>query len=344
MQAQKEKDEEHDTQASEYEDGEEEQPFNEIDQLQNHGINGGDINKLKAAGLCTVVSCIMTTKKEMLNIRGITDAKVEKIFEAAQKIESLSFQSGMAVLERRKKIKKISTGSPSFDMLLQGGIESQSITEAFGEFRTGKTQLAHNLCVTAQLPRSQGGGQGKVLYIDTENTFRPERIMQIAKRYDLDADEVLNNIMVGRSFTVDSLHTLLMQAAGAMVEDQFSLLVIDSIMAPFRVDYEGRGQLSERQQVLGRFLSKVQKVSEQFNIAVFITNQVMADPGGAMSYAIDPKKPVGGHILAHASTTRLFLRKGKGEQRICKIFDSPSIGESECIFQLSDGGIIDPLD
>ena len=117
----------------------------------------------------------------------------------------MSFCSGLIVQERRKKIRKISTGSPSFDMLLQGGIESQSITEAFGEFRTGKTQLALTLCVTAQLPRSQGGGQGKVLYIDTENTFRPERIHQIAKRYDLDAEEVLDNIMVGRSFTVDSL-------------------------------------------------------------------------------------------------------------------------------------------
>lgn len=128
------------------------------------------------------------------------------------------------------------------------------------------------LCVTAQLPRSQGGGQGKVLYIDTENTFRPERIHQIAKRYDLDAEEVLDNIMVGRSFTVDSLQNLLMQAAGAMVEDQYSLLIIDSIMHPFRVDYHGRGELSERQQVMGRFLSKVQKISEQFNVAVFITN------------------------------------------------------------------------
>jgi meiotic recombination protein DMC1 len=169
------------------------------------------------------------------------------------------------------------------------------------------------LCVTGQLPRNQGGGQGKILFIDTENTFRPERIKQIAKRYDLDAEEVLNNIMVGRAFTVDSLYALLQQASGAMVEDSFSLLIIDSIMHPFRVDFSGRGELSERQQVLGRFLNKLQKISEQFNVAVFITNQVMADPGGAMSYAIDPKKPIGGHILAHASTTRLFLRKGKGE-------------------------------
>ena len=107
--------------------------------------------------------------------------------------------------------------------------------------------MCHTLCVTAQLPKSQGGGAGKVLYIDTENTFRPERIKQISKRFELDSDEVLNNIMVGRAFTVDSLNTLLMKAAAAMVEDSYSLLVIDSIMAPFRVDFSGRGELSERQ-------------------------------------------------------------------------------------------------
>lgn len=170
---------------------------------------------------------------------------------------------------------------------------------------------------------------------------RPERIKQIANKYGIEPDGVLNNIMVGRAFTVDGVNNLIMQAAAAMIEDQFALLIVDSIMAPFRVDYSGRGELSERQQVLGRMLSKLQKISEQFNIAVFITNQVMADPGGGMTYAVDPKKPVGGHILAHASTTRLFLRKGKGDQRVCKIYDSPSIPEGEAIFQISDGGIID---
>ena len=171
-----------------------------------------------------------------------------------------------------------------------------------------------------------------MLYIDTENTFRPERIKQIAKRYQLDPEEVLSNIMVGRAFTVDAVGVLIMQAAAAMIEDQFALMIIDSIMAPYRVDYSGRGELAERQQVLGRMLSKIQKISEQFNIAIFMTNQVMADPGGGMTYAIDPKKPVGGNIMAHASTTRLFLRKGKGEQRVCKIYDSPSIPEGECVF------------
>lgn len=135
-----------------------------------------------------------------------------------------------------------------------------------------------------------------------------------------------------------------MQAAGAMVEDQFSLLIIDSIMHPFRVDFSGRGELADRQQQMGRMLSRIQKLSEQFNIAVYITNQVMADPGGGSAYAIDPKKPVGGHIMAHASQTRLFLRKGKGEQRVCKIYDSPCIPESEAVFQLSEGGLIDPTE
>ena len=183
----------------------------------------------------------------MLNIRGITEAKAEKIFEVAAKIENMCYKTGLEIFHMRKQIKRITLGCNALDQLLQGGIESQSITEAFGEFRTGKTQMCHTLCVTAQLPKSQGGGAGKVLYIDTENTFRPERIKQISKRFELDSDEVLNNIMVGRAFTVDSLNTLLMKAAAAMVEDSYSLLVIDSIMAPFRVDFSGRGELSERQ-------------------------------------------------------------------------------------------------
>lgn len=189
-----------------------------------------------------------------------------------------------------------------------------------------------------------GGGQGKVIYIDTECTFRPERIKKIAERFDLDPEKTLENILVAESWTVDRLNQLLAQAAGIMMEQTFSLIIVDSIMAPFRVDYSGRGELSERQQVLGRTLSKLHKMAEQFNVAVFMTNQVMADPGMNCAYAVDPKKPIGGNIMAHASTTRLYLRKGRGEQRVCKIYDSPILPESECTFQISDGGIIDPSD
>ena len=149
-----------------------------IEKLQDYNVNAADINKLKNAGICTVKGLLMATKKELTNIKGISDQKIDKMIEAAEKIEGLGFSKASDVLVKREHIRKITTGSRNLDNLLQGGIESMAITEAFGEFRTGKTQLSHTLCVTAQLPKENGGGHGKVIYIDTENTFRPERIKE----------------------------------------------------------------------------------------------------------------------------------------------------------------------
>jgi len=323
---------------------EEETFYHEIDKLQSMGINVADIAKLKQAGINTVLSVTMCTRKDMLNIKGITDAKADKIYEAAQKIECGGFITGMDVVQKRLKVKRITTGSKILNTLLGGGIETMAITEAFGEFRTGKTQLANTIAVTAQLPLTDGGGQGKVLYIDTEGTFRPERITKIAEKYGLDPNGVLGNILYARAHTVDQLNALIIQSAYQMLDGTYALMIVDSIMAPFRVDYSGRGELAERQQVLGKTLNRLIKLSEQFNIAIYLTNQMTADPGASMSYVPDPKKPVGGNILAHASTTRLYLKKGKGEQRVCRIYDSPCLPESECIFQISDVGIIDPVE
>ena len=222
---------------------EDEHAYNEIDKLQAQGINAADIAKLKQAGICTVMAVLMCPRKEIVNIKGISDQKAEKIFEAAQKIENGGFCTGLVVVEKRKKIKKITTGSQALNTLLGGGIETQSITEAFGEFRTGKTQLAHTLAVAAQLPVAKGGGGGKVIYIDTEATFRPERIYKIAERFELNPEEVLENILCARAHSVDSLNSLLLQAAALMLEEPFALLIVDSIMAPFRVDFSGRGEL-----------------------------------------------------------------------------------------------------
>jgi len=316
------------------------QVYNSIESLQYHGINAADITKLRQAGLCTVMSVLMCPKKDLVNIKGITDQKAERIYEAAQKIENAGFCTGLQMVEKRKRIKKLSTGSTALNTLLGGGVESQSITEAFGEFRTGKTQLAHTLSVVAQLPTERGGGSGKVIFIDTEGTFRPERIWKIAQRFELSPDEVLENIIYARAHNVDLLNNLLLQAAALMLEEPFALLIVDSIMAPFRVDFSGRGELAERQQLLNKVLNRLQKLSEQFNLAVYITNQVTADPGSTLAYG-DTKKPVGGNIIAHASTTRLYMKKGKGDQRICKVYDSPSLPEAEAMFQLAEGGIID---
>mmetsp|Transcript_32798 Transcript_32798/g.57104 ORF Transcript_32798/g.57104 Transcript_32798/m.57104 type:complete len:329 (-) Transcript_32798:925-1911(-) len=323
---------------------EDEHAYNGIDSLQAFGINVADLNKLKSAGLCTVLGVLMTTRKDLTNIKGLSDGKVDKILEACAKVESAAFITGMELQQKRTQVYRLSTGSSALDTLLGGGVESMSITEAFGEFRSGKTQLALTLCVTAQMPRDCGGGAGKVAYIDTEGTFRPERLSQIAQRYGLDPEAVLDNVLYARAFTVEHQFQLLTLVAAKMIEEPFALLVVDSIMALFRVDYSGRGELSERQQVLSKMLSRLIKIAEQFNVAVFMTNQVMSDPGAGISFVPDPKKPVGGHVLAHASTTRLSLRKGRGEQRICKVFDSPCLPELEATFQIGGGGVEDAKD
>jgi meiotic recombination protein DMC1 len=312
--------------------------IHDIDALQQHGINASDINKIKAAGICTVRGLKMITKRRLCEIKGISEAKVDKIKEAANKLgngvffksvsnsydsEANNFITGFDFAEKRKACFKISTGSTELDRILGGGIESMAITEVFGEFRTGKTQLAHTLCVTTQMP-GIGHSGGKVAYIDTENTFRPDRLRPIAARFNLDADAILQNVVYARAFTSEHQMELLDLVAAQFYSEPgvFKILIIDSIIGLFRVDYSGRGELSERQQKLAQMLSKVQKIrylscsfqllnlnfSEEYNVVVYITNQMTADPGAGMTFQIDPKKPVGGNILAHASQTRVMVK------------------------------------
>ncbi|GKB67023.1 meiotic recombination protein DMC1, partial [Tanacetum coccineum] len=296
---------------------EEEDLFEAIDKLTAHGINAGDVKKLQDAGIYTCNGLMMHTKKNLTGIKGLSEAKVDKICEAAEKLV-------------RKAIVKITTGSQAQDELLGGGIETSQITEAFGEFRSGKTQLAHTLCVSTQLPTSMKGGNGKVAYIDTEGTFRPDRIVPIAERFGMDPGAVLDNIIYARAYTYEHQYNLLLGLAAKMAEEPFRLLIVDSVIALFRVDFTGRGELAERQQKLAQMLSRLIKIAEEFNVAVYMTNQVIADPGGGV-FISDPKKPAGGHVLAHAATVRLMFRKGKGEQRVCKVFDAPNLPETEAI-------------
>ncbi|KAG2381652.1 hypothetical protein C9374_006036 [Naegleria lovaniensis] len=317
-----EENQEEETTTGSHED--EDQSWNMIDKLQDVGIGAADIKKLKEAGIYTVESIMMRTKKKLCSIKGLSEAKVDKILEATSKISFSGFVSGNDFMARRKKVIRITTGSSTLDTLLGGGIETMSITEVFGEFRT-----------------AQGGGSGKVAVIDSEGTFRPERIGPIAERFGMNAEDALSNILVARAYTSDHQMQLLPQLTAKFAEDTYRVLIVDSVTALFRVDYCGRGELSERQQKLGQYLSSLMKLAEEFNVAVFITNQVQADPSGASMFTADPKKPVGGHILGHASTTRLYLRKGRAEQRICKIYDSPSLPEAEAIYQISNEGIKD---
>ncbi|TXG61721.1 hypothetical protein EZV62_013084 [Acer yangbiense] len=333
-----------------------------VEQLQASGIASLDIKKLKDAGLCTVESVAYSPRKELLQIKGISEAKVDKIIEAGMllpyviyiyfpsslnmtsKLVPLGFTSASQLHAQRLEIIQITSGSRELDKVLEGGIETGSITEIYGEFRSGKTQLCHTLCVTCQLPLDQGGGEGKAMYIDAEGTFRPQRLLQIAERFGLNGADVLENVAYARAYNTDHQSRLLLEAASMMVETRFALMIVDSATALYRTDFSGRGELSARQMHLAKFLRSLQKLADEFGVAVVITNQVVAQVDGSALFAGPQIKPIGGNIMAHASTTRLALRKGRGEERICKVISSPCLAEADARFQISTEGVTDVKD
>lgn len=294
------------------------------------------------SGFHTVGQVLTVPSKKLLDVKGISDTKVEKIIEAARKLKPTGFLTGTDTLSKHKATRiRITTGSKELDRILGGGIETGSVTEVFGEFRTGKSQLVATMAVTSQLSAEFGGGSGRVMILDTEGAFRPERIGQIAtSRFGLDADSVLDNVLIAKCTNHEHQHEMLAAAAAAITEgsEPFRLLVIDSVMGLFRVEFSGRGELAERQQKLATHIRELVKMADEFNIAVLLTNQVTADPGNM--FVADAKKPVGGHILAHYVHTRVYLRKGKGTQRIGKIYSGP-MPEEEATFAIADGGIVD---
>lgn len=258
--------------------------------------------------------------------------------------EKCGFVSASTLCEQSQSKIFITTGSQQFDQILGGGLETMSVTEVHGEFRTGKTQLCHTVCVTAQLPRSRGGGAGKVAFVDTEGTFRPNRVAEIAKeRYNLDPEDILDNIIVARAHSHDAQMDLVIKLGMLFADpDQgpFRALIIDSVTALFRTDFSGREELTERQQRLNQHLVRLVKHAEEFDIAVLLVNQVMADPSANILFN-SVTKPVGGHVMSHGVHTRVQMKKGRAENRICKIIDSPCMPEAECAIKLYAGGIAD---
>merc|ERR1719328_564615 len=306
--------------------------------LEQHGISSTDCKKLQEAGFYTVESVVYAPRKKLCDVKGISEQKADKIQLEAMKLVPTGFTTATEMHLKRSQIIQVTTGSKELDKLLNGGIETGSITELFGEFRTGKSQLCHTLAVTCQLPIDNGGAEGKCLYIDTEGTFRPERLLAVAERYGLQGSDVLDNVAYARAYNSDHQMTLLTQAAAMMSESRYAIVIVDSATACYRTDYSGRGELSARQMHLAQFLRALLKLADEFGVAVVLTNQVVAQVDGAAMFNADPKKPIGGNIMAHASTTRLYLRKGRGEQRICKIYDSPCLPEGEAVFAINADG------
>jgi len=302
------------------------------------GIGEVTAEKLKAAGYSEFSAIAAAMPHELAEAGGMGVESAKKAIEAAKTMVEIGFETADIVYERRKSIHKIATGSSALDDLLGGGVETMAITEMYGKFSSGKSQLGFQLVVNAQKPVDQGGLGGGVLFVDSEATFRPERIVQLAEAQGMDPQAVLKNIQVARAENSDHQIILLEKAEETIEKNNIKLIVVDSLTSHFRADYLGRGALSERQQKLNKHVHMLQKLAEKHNLAVYVTNQVMDNPGILFG---DPTTPIGGHVLAHMSTYRLYVRKGKDDKRIARLVDSPNMPEGEAVFRVTPKGLTD---
>ncbi len=317
--------------------GEEKRDNKRISDLSE--VGEATARRLRNEGFETIESIATAKIKDLQNAAEIGKSKAEKMIEEAKTATgSGKFITAKEILEDRENIGLISTGSDELDNLMGGGIETKAITEIFGEFGSGKTQLALQLSVNAQLPKEEGGLDGRTIYIDTENTFRPRRIKSMARAIDMDPEKALENILVPQPENTDQ-QLIMAEKSQEMIEERnIKLVIVDTVTSLFRAEFVGRESLAERQQKLGQHLLTLHRIADLNNVAVLITNQVHANPD---AFVGDSAQPIGGHVLGHSATTRIFLRKSRGSRRIARIVDSPELPEGEAVFKITENGIRD---
>ena len=298
------------------------------------GVGAATAEKMATAGYGDLMAIAVATPGELIEATGMGEAIAKRVIAAARTSLDMGFESGDDFLKKREKITRISTGNKDFNNLLGGGFETGSITEIYSEYGGGKTQIAHILAVNCQ----KDIDDGVVVYIDTESTFRPERIIQIAKGAGLDPQKVLKNIKVARAYNSDH-QMLLAEKVEDLIKKQglnVKLVIVDSLTAHFRAEFIGRGTLADRQQKLNKHMHVLSRLADTNNLAVYVTNQVMAKPD---MFFGDPTQAIGGHIVAHNSQTRIYIRKGKKGSRVAKLVDSPNLPDGECSFYLAETGL-----
>lgn len=303
------------------------------------GVGPAISEKLREAGYTDMMAIAVATPKELAETCEIGEKKAADIIEGAKMCADIGgFETGNEILERRKLVTKLTTGSKAVDELLGGGLESQSIVEFFGEFGSSKSQMCFQLAVNATLPEEMGGLDSDVVIIDTENTFRPERIIQMAEYLGQDPEAVLSRIHVARAFNSQHQILLVGKALEMAKDTKIRLLIVDSLTSHFRAEYVGRGTLAERQQTLNRHMHDLLNFATVNNAVIAVTNQVSSKPDAFFG---DPTRPIGGNIVGHTATFRIYLRKGKAGKRIARLIDSPNLPEGEAVFMVTEDGIKD---
>ncbi len=305
------------------------------------GVGRSTATKLEEAGYSTLEAIAVASPQELSTAVGIPLATAQRIIRAAREALDLRLKTALELKRERAAVRKITTGSRNLDALLGGGVETRTITEFFGEYGTGKTQLCHQLSVNVQLPPEKGGLNGKAVYIDSEGTFRWERIESMSRALGLDPDEVMGNIFYIRAVNSDHQMAIVDELFDLVPKEGVKLIVIDSVTGHFRAEYIGREHLAQRQQKLNKHLHQLMRLAEIYNVAVIVTNQVMARPD--VFYG-DPTQAVGGHVLYHAPGVRVQLRRSRGNRRIARVVDAPHLPEGETIFIITEEGIRDPAE
>ena len=300
------------------------------------GVGPATSQKLKEMGFHTIESLATATARE-LEPAGISEKKALDIIRLARSNIQLPFIRADELLKQRQTINRLTTGSRIIDDLLGGGLESQTITEFYGEYGSGKSQVCHQLCVNVQLPLEQGGLAGGALYVDTENTFRTERLVAMAQHLGLDPEQVARNVIVADAYTSDHQIFLLENADQIVKDNNIRLIIVDSLTSHFRSEYVGRETLAPRQQKLNKHMHKLIRLARAFNAAAVVTNQVMSKPDVFFGDAVHP---IGGHIVGHSSHTRVYLRKaGRGPVRIARLVSSPYLPDGEGVFKITGNGV-----
>jgi DNA repair protein RadA len=312
------------------------QVSDDIQELE--GVGPVTAGKLKEAGFDSIEAISVAPIRELVDKAGLESSAAIKIVRAARQLIHVDLLTAKQLYDRRQSLLRLNMGSENLNKLLGGGLETQAITEFIGEFGTGKTQLCMKCCIMTQLPLQQGGLNGKVLFLDSEGTFSPQRIHQIAQAMSIDPDKVLEGVFVARTYNSDHQILTIDHAFKLCKEENIKLIVVDSVLSHFRSEYIGRENLSERQQKLNAHLHKLTRIAQALNLAVILTNQVQANP---QAFFGDPIRPAGGNILAHASTHRIMLKKASSNLRCARIIDSPCLPESETYFAITEKGIED---
>jgi len=300
------------------------------------GVEPQIAEQLRNAGYTTIEVLAVTPPREIMEKTNIGFNKILEIQEAARSMIQLDFKTALEFYKKRKAMGRCTTGSSNVDALLGGGVESQALTEFIGQYGSGKTQLCMTLSVTAQLPREKGGLEGNVVFIDTEGTFMPERVYEIASKMSLEAAVVAKNILVGRAYNSSHQCLLIDRLFTLCKENNVKLVVVDSMISHFRGEYIGRETLAERQQMLNQYLHKLVRLAEAYNVAVVVTNQVQANPDPSFRIG---ERPAGGNVMAHACTHRIYLYKGSKGVRTAKVIDSPYLPEEKTSFLITEKGI-----